>query len=664
MKATKYLAASAVTALAAIVAVNPATAAPLPPKTTAAVPGAAQALLAPAPAVPTFVNGMSQAVFASGTANYVNEDLWVELDVDSDGDGKKDRVHTDVSRPTETNTDGLKVPVIFEDSPYYAGGPDQVNWAVDHELGVPPALRALPTNTDGRAHTSTISTVYESTWLPRGYAVVHAESPGSGSSTGCPDSGAPIETQGAVGVIEWLNGKRKAFTTRDGSVEAAPVTWHNGNTAMMGTSYNGTLPIAAASTGVEGLKAIVPISAISDWYDYYRANGAVKAPGGYQGEDLDVLTEYVYTRNDENGRARAICRPIIENLKTTQDRVTGNRSALWDARNYMTDVKAGKLKAATLIAHGGNDFNVMTKHATQLYDELKKQNIPHQFYFHQGGHGGSPPDYMLNLWFTKYLWNQDNGVQNLPKSYVVRETTACPPRQSTLTAEAPAGATTLTVASAAAFRVGHTLTIPQTSATGTVANTTRVITNIAGNTLTLATAVSTGQRVVEWCDGQPRLRHGEPVRVPRVAGRGRGQRGAQAQPGRQRPRRAHPGRRDRHGEAGRRRQDHGGDADERGDQQRPPGVRDEPAHAGRPHLRHADGQDQGRLQQAEGEPDRDPRLAAGDRHRHDPHAWLDRPGEPQLGLRDRRDHARHVLRLQLPADGQGRGRGCGPPASA
>ena len=47
---------------------------------------------------------------------------------------------------------------------------------------------------------------------------------------------------------------------------------------MMGTSYNGTIPIAAATTGVEGLKAIVPISAISDWYDYYRANGMVRAP--------------------------------------------------------------------------------------------------------------------------------------------------------------------------------------------------------------------------------------------------------------------------------------------------------------------------------------------------------------------------------------------------
>ena len=57
----------------------------------------------------------------------------------------------------------------------------------------------------------------------------------------------------------------------------------------------------------------------------------------------------------------------------------------------MKDV--AKLKAATLIAHGGNDFNVMTKNASQLYDALKAQGTPHQFYFHQGGHGGAPPDF-------------------------------------------------------------------------------------------------------------------------------------------------------------------------------------------------------------------------------------------------------------------------------
>ena len=107
-----------------------------------------------------------------------------------------------------------------------------------------------------------------------------------------------------------------------------PVTWHNGNTGMIGTSYNGTIAIAAASTGVEGLKAIVPISTISDWYDYYRANGMVRAPGGFQGEDLDVLTEYVYTRNDE-GPHRSICWPTINQVvgvSRTARRATARRS--------------------------------------------------------------------------------------------------------------------------------------------------------------------------------------------------------------------------------------------------------------------------------------------------------------------------------------------------
>lgn len=93
------------------------------------------------PAVPTFVNGLSQPVFAQGSANWVNHELWVETDMDTDGDGRRDRVHVDVSRPMETVTDGLEVPVVYEDSPYYAGGADITNWAVDHEIGERPATR-------------------------------------------------------------------------------------------------------------------------------------------------------------------------------------------------------------------------------------------------------------------------------------------------------------------------------------------------------------------------------------------------------------------------------------------------------------------------------------------------------------------------------------------
>ena len=338
---------------------------------------------------------------------------------------------------------------------------------------------------------------------------MHAESPGTGWSTGCPTSGGRNETLGATSVIDWLNGRRKAYTSEFGSTEATPVNWHNGHTAMMGTSYNGTIPEAAATTGVIGLDAIVPISAISDWYNYYRANGMVRAPdsqtGGtgnnsYDGEDLDVLVDDVYSRRDENpGGARNICagdpnHPVagynppqtIMSIATAEDRLSGNRSAFWDERDYMKDVK--NVHAAVLLAHGNNDFNVMTKNAADFYAAVRAQGVPHEWYFHQGGHGGSPPDAMINKWLTKYLWGVDNGVQNDPHSWVVRETATCPPRQTTVTGD-QSNTSTLTVASTAPFQVGQTLTVPQVNTTtGAITTTTRLINNIPDAThLTLAT---------------------------------------------------------------------------------------------------------------------------------------------------------------------------------
>jgi len=61
------------------------------------------------------------------------------------------------------------------------------------------------------------------------------------------------------------------------------------------------------------LEAIVPIAAISSWYDYYRADGAVVAPGTFQGEDLDVLAKFVYTRADQE-----ICKPIIAEIESSR----------------------------------------------------------------------------------------------------------------------------------------------------------------------------------------------------------------------------------------------------------------------------------------------------------------------------------------------------------
>jgi predicted acyl esterase len=485
------LPAGAVTALAVAAAV-----------VAAASPASAQ----PSPAVPTFVNGLAQAVFSTNAADWYSGEVWVQAPFDSDNDGRLDRIHADFTAPGEVLTDGLEVPVVFEDSPYYAGtAPHYSNWAVDHELGSPPGSRPATPFWMARNTSPTISTIYESTWVPRGFAVVHAESPGTGYSDGCPTSGGTNETLAAKAVIDWLDGRVPAYTTRTGDTQAV-ATWTSGKVGMIGTSYNGTLPEATATTGVEGLEAIVPISAISDWYDYYRANGMVRAPhsssnpsgnnNSFQGEDLDVLADVVYSRIDEAVQ-RLICQPEIDYLKAHIDRATGNRNAAWQERNYMKDVE--NVHAATLLAHGNNDFNVMTKNAAQFYNALKRQGVPHMFYFHQGGHGGAPPDVLVNYWFTRYLYGVHNGVEDLPRSWVVREAASCPPRQTTVTGD-QSNTATLLVANTSPFRIGFTLTVPQTNADGTITNTTRLIKDIPDSThlvLVSPVAIATGQKVAD-----------------------------------------------------------------------------------------------------------------------------------------------------------------------
>lgn len=380
----------------------------------AGVAVAGPAYASPDPAEPVFVDGLSQAVFTKNSAEWVNEEAWVESEVDSDRDGRPDLVHIDVSRVPETETTGLQVPVLMEISPYYAGGTQVTNWPVDHEIGQPPNEKdPWPAYTPRNRTSPTISRSLENTWVPRGFAVVHAEGFGSGWSEGCPTSGGTNESLAGKAVVDWLNGRATAYTSPERTTEVT-ADWTTGSVGMIGTSYNGTLPIGVASTGVEGLDAIVPVSAISNWYDYYRANGAVRAPGGYQGEDLDVLADYVYTRFDQE-----ICQPVIDELRANQDRATGDESAFWAERDYLAN--ADKISAATLVAHGLNDWNVMTKNAADLYEALKTNDVPHQIYLHQGGHGGNPNDTLLNRWFTRYLYDVENGVEALPKAYVVRE---------------------------------------------------------------------------------------------------------------------------------------------------------------------------------------------------------------------------------------------------
>ena len=146
-------------------------------------------------------------------ATWIRQELWVETTIDSDYDGKLDRIHIDVTRVQETETIGLKVPVVMEVSPYYGGNVDVVNWNVDHEIGQPPTTRPVTAPTSStRARSSPTRT--SSTWVPRGFAVVHAEGTGTGYRRAARRPGDPFETLGPKAVIDWLNGRAKGYTAR------------------------------------------------------------------------------------------------------------------------------------------------------------------------------------------------------------------------------------------------------------------------------------------------------------------------------------------------------------------------------------------------------------------------------------------------------------------
>ena len=64
----------------------------------------------------TIENGRTQPVFSYADA--VREHVYVESSVDSDADGRLDRVRVDIIRPKESGP-GLRVPVVIDESPYY-----------------------------------------------------------------------------------------------------------------------------------------------------------------------------------------------------------------------------------------------------------------------------------------------------------------------------------------------------------------------------------------------------------------------------------------------------------------------------------------------------------------------------------------------------------------
>lgn len=389
---------------------------------------------------PVFKDGEAQIVEAfNNPKNWIRHDLWVETEFDTDGDGKLDRMHVSVTRPPQTETEGLKLPIVYESSPYYAGTAPFIRelfWDVKHEIGEKSSKPRAHPEVKRTGKRPIISNSQIKTWVPRGYIVVHSSSPGTGLSQGSPTVGGKNESLAPKAVIDWLCGRGKGYTSPYGN-ETVTAYWSTGKVGMTGTSYNGTIPLAAATTGVEGLEAIIPIAPNTSYYHYYRSNGLVRSPGGYLGEDIDVLYDFIHSGGedlipnknyikDRKGSKKFIRKRDYSNAKIRDtemvngmDRETGDYNDFWAGRDYLNQMQP--MKAALLMSHGFNDWNVMPEHSYRIYKKAKEMGIPSQIFYHQNGHGGPPPMKIMNRWFTRYLHGVKNGVEKDAKAWIVRE---------------------------------------------------------------------------------------------------------------------------------------------------------------------------------------------------------------------------------------------------
>ena len=371
-----------------------------------APPASADAPKTTSPSAPPPVGEDGRTEPVHGYADAVRQRVWVPIEFDTDGDGTDDRVAVDIIRPRATET-GLEVPTIIDASPYY-------NTVCRGNEG------QCKQDVDGDGLNDRWPLFYDNYFVPRGYAMAYLDTVGTASSTGCPTVGGVEDIRGMTRVIDWLNGRAEGFDAVSGGNEVE-ADWSTGNAAFIGKSYDGTHANGAAATGVEGLRTIVPISAISSWYKYYRIGGLRFSSGGPSGLSNTVT----------HPTRRFQCQPLRQRIATNAGEGTqppetsGNFNEYWAERDY--EAHADKVRASVFLIHGLNDYNVKPNNYDEWWENLAANDVPRKIWFTQAGHE-DPFDFdraewvdTLHGWFDYWLQDIDNGIMDEPMARIEQQ---------------------------------------------------------------------------------------------------------------------------------------------------------------------------------------------------------------------------------------------------
>lgn len=407
--------------------------------------------------VPVFEGGEAQPVFRYTNlrdSNYTNDGsdilrfcVYVETDHDTDGDGMADLVEVLVQVPRAAAEGYFRAGVIYDPTPYGAGTVDEnemnsnmVMEAVpfDYSQLYAPGKKRTPegsrTTLEAAAEANPDSWNYTVPYsnktgysyarnydffLVRGFAVVEAGGIGTFGSEGFELCGFDLERDAHKCVVEWLTGDRIAYTNPYHNLEIK-ADWCNGNVAMTGCSYGGTLPFEVAVTGVKGLKTIIPFAGIASWYDYTNSQGAARAISAVYASHLAYYNSGAAFLDDDWTVINKKYSSFLWQLAQDQEATHGDYADIWAGMDYSLD--SSRINCSALIVHGLNDFNVCTKHSDLMARAFARAGQPFKLVLHQDGHNtlngifvnGMLWQDIMNMWLSHYLYDVDNGIENMP----------------------------------------------------------------------------------------------------------------------------------------------------------------------------------------------------------------------------------------------------------
>jgi X-Pro dipeptidyl-peptidase len=440
------------------------------------------------PMEPYFVNGFAQPIFYYGNSSYYDTSgegvvrflVYVETNYDTDHDGKLDMIKVMVQLPRAALTQGMKCATIYHAQPYNEGtngsgvsfpsalqAPGNAwlaaNGPFTHDKlyrTPPPRVPAGEMTTaeaaakadwrDWRYNYTYNSTALNATvvwgvsngnqisslnmndyFVVRGFALVSSAGLATVGGEGLSSMGTDIEIDAYKCVIDWLNGTAKAYTDKTSNIEVK-ADWSNGLVGMTGTSYGGTTNIGLATSGIKGLETIIPVAAISSWYEYQNQQGIVNSGSGYTAG----LAWYILSRIGApdwyvGSPTRDTQIGYLQQLNLEAAALNGNYGEHWARRDYTLqdwykDWGPNKMRTPIMIVHGGNDNNVRPKQSVLLYQAAQKAGLDTRVIWDQGHHM-TPNNHQIgiytyqewqNLWYSHYLYKVDNNVLERMPNYM------------------------------------------------------------------------------------------------------------------------------------------------------------------------------------------------------------------------------------------------------